>query len=190
MAQELETVWENTIPSIDTIAGDDQYIVRDNSASPTQRIKKGTWTQAYNYVKGLLDTAYGAFVARWPSFSEVTAKPVLYPINKREITANTGSTEISMTDSNFFVITMESNTEFILDNVGLSTGLLHLVFIQGGSGSKVLTLDGSKTAWYNGSPGSPILQTGVGGIDLITYFIDSASERAYLVSHIRQILVP
>jgi hypothetical protein len=78
VTEELENIWEDDVPALATAADTTEILVRDPAASAGNRIKDMTVTVLYNRLKTLLDTAYGAFVTRWPTYAEVTGKPEFF----------------------------------------------------------------------------------------------------------------
>lgn len=75
---EIEDVLKSETSAIATAAAGDRLIGYDADAPSGSRIKYFTLTVIYNFIKGLIDTAYGAFVTRWPTWSEVTDKPMTF----------------------------------------------------------------------------------------------------------------
>lgn len=187
MAEELESIWRNSIPTIDALNGSDEVITRDASASNGQQVKKNTYTVIYNWVKAQLDTAYGAFVTRWPSFAEVTAKPVSYPESIRTVNVSGAETTISMAEATTIVLYMGANTSLRLDDATLRAGRLKLIFIQDATGGRTLTLDSTLAGWFTPLGAGITLSTPANSIDIIEWYVDANLQRAYYLNDSRNL---
>jgi hypothetical protein len=183
VTEELENIWEDDVPALATAADTTEILVRDPAASAGNRIKDMTVTVLYNRLKTLLDTAYGAFVTRWPTYAEVTGKPEFFVDGIQTEAAANGTVRLYCDQGRIFKLTLTGNTSILFDTDTFENCNFTILITQDGSGSRTLTFDSSTaTKWYNAS-GSAITITSTAGVTTILQgYADDATNRAYITN--------
>lgn len=134
--------WLHTVDESDTTSHDD---------GTSKKIKLST---LYTWIKGQIDTAYGAFVTRWPAWGEVTGKPTEFTPEAHSHAPNTlpnghaddeedisGTHEINFDSQyNAAKITVNGNTD--LEYVNAPDGMILITLEQDATG-RTITLVGN-----------------------------------------------
>ena len=150
MAKELETSFSEDIPTLTSWADADEILMLDDSATTGSKIKGGTALTLYNYVKAKIDAAYGAFVTRWPTWTEVTAKPAILEGAGRVLepaAAGTVTLELGVNEANHYDIQMPAGNITINHGTipAALVGKFYITIRQDGTGSRTITWSGG--AW-------------------------------------------
>lgn len=183
MATELETIWEDDVPVLSSAADTTEILARDPAASAGARIKKLTILSIYNRIKTKLDTAYGAFVTRWPTFSEVTNKPVFYPDSIQTEAAANGTVRLYANQARIFKLTLTGNTSLFFDSGTFNNCEFTILITQDGSGSRTLTFDQSGAIkWFNAAGGAITITSTASTTTILSGYADASTNRAYITN--------
>ena len=157
---------------------DADYVVINQAAGPTTL--RGLMSSLYTYFKAKLDTAYGNFVTRWPTWSEVTSKPSTFTpdvastfdsvsLNEAD-DGTTGASYLPDMSTGTNIRLVEANQNFAFGPSAGTKGAFYRWYItQDSTGSRVATF--AAGVWkYSGS--LPVLTTTANAVDLVEAIFD------------------
>lgn len=178
MASELEDIMDTLVPTLATIANNDTFLIYDASGTSGNKIKEITYLTVETAIKATLDAAYGDYVARWPTWSEVTNKPFLS--GKAVQASPTGSYDIDIQSGDCFILTLSDNLAIDVDvsTDNGNSGVFTLILVQDGAGAHVPTWGGNATFYFEAA-NPPTLTSAGNSIDILTFYYDGSSNKAY-----------